>query len=117
MKILVVDDNIDFADTMKDLLELRGHQTGVAYSGAEAVARARSEEFDLILMDLVMPGKDGEVALQELRECEITTPTMIMTAFSEEDHLNRARRMGATYCFTKPIDFDKLEKAIAQIKT
>jgi len=116
MKILVVDDNREFADSLKDLLSLKRYEAEVAYSGSEAMSLVERQHFDLILLDLIMPGQDGITVLGDMARRGIRTPTMVMTAFSEEERLKKARELGARCCLTKPLAFKQLENLIKGTK-
>ncbi len=108
LNILVVDDNRDFCDSLKDILENQGYEALVAYDGETAVALARKERFDLILMDLVMPGMDGVEAIKEIRNMMPGVPVIVITAFGEETIVEEAKHAGIDGKFGKPLDFVEL---------
>lgn len=88
MKILVVDDDIDFADTLADILALAGHQVSSLPSGEEAVEFATQNEYDLILMDVKLPGINGVESTMRIRDHRGEIPVLIMTGYGAEQMLN-----------------------------
>lgn len=104
MKILVVDDNIDFCDSLKDVIELNGHSASCANSGRDALTQMAKDKFDLVLMDLVMPGMDGVTTIREIRKIPTAVPIIIVSAYSDEKLLDEAFKAGATDKINKPVD-------------
>ncbi len=110
-KILVVDDEPDMVEMIKAVLEGAAHQVIAAYNGQEGVEKAKSEKPDAIIMDIMMPVKDGFVACKELKgdpACR-DIPVLILTAVSEHFADSRyAKSMGleldAEDYIDKPID-------------
>ena len=66
-RILVVDDDRDFAESLGDLLEAEGHEVSLAFNGPDAVSRFETEDFDIAFMDVRMPGMSGVEAFLEIR--------------------------------------------------
>ncbi|MBI4296762.1 MAG: response regulator [Chloroflexi bacterium] len=108
LKILVVDDNQDFCESVRDILEAEGHEVQATYDGQSAVELAQKECFGLILMDLVIPGMDGVTAIKAIRKTSPSVPIIVVTAFGEESIIEEAFRAGANKQFGKPIDFNRL---------
>lgn len=81
-RILLVDDEHEFVDLVKTRLESNNYEVIVAYNGNEALDKAQSEKPDLILLDILMPEKDGYNALKELKQIETTknVPVLVVTA-------------------------------------
>jgi len=110
-KILVVDDEPDVVEMLKTALESASHQVVAAYNGQEGIEKARKEKPDAIILDIMMPVKDGFVACKELKEdpaCK-NIPVLILTAVSEHFANTRyAKSMGleldAEDYIDKPID-------------
>jgi two-component system alkaline phosphatase synthesis response regulator PhoP len=110
-KILVVDDEPDMVEMIKAVLEGAAHQVIAAYNGQEGIEKAKSEKPDAIIMDIMMPVKDGFVACKELKgdpACR-NIPVLILTAVSEHFADSRyAKSMGleldAEDYIDKPID-------------
>jgi DNA-binding response OmpR family regulator len=81
LKILVVEDNPDLAANLVDFLEARGHLVDAAGDGPSGLHLASTQHFDVILLDLILPGFDGVTLCLRLRaECGSTTPILMLTA-------------------------------------
>ena len=85
-KILLVDDDADFVDSIKIVLESKDYEVIVASEGEEGLRRAREENPDLILMDVIMPVKDGFTAAEQLKKDPQlgNIPTLMLTAFASK---------------------------------
>jgi two-component system alkaline phosphatase synthesis response regulator PhoP len=85
-KILLVDDDIDFVETTKVILESKPYEVIVAKNGDEGLRKAREEKPDLILLDVIMPVKDGFTAAEQLKKDPQLSkiPTLMLTAFAEK---------------------------------
>ena len=86
--VLVVDDEAGMRETLVDILEGAGYRVAAAADGDDALARVRSEQFDVVVMDIRMPGRDGVAVLHEMGE---PPPQVIMmTAYAVEEQLRQA---------------------------
>ena len=103
MKILVVDDEKTLVKGIKFNLENEGYSVDCAYDGEEAVAKARSDSYDLIILDLMMPKKDGLEACREIRDFS-TVPIIMLTARSEDSDTLMGFESGADDYITKPFN-------------
>lgn len=85
-KILLIDDDVDFVDANKTILEKAGYDVVVAYQGDEGLQKSRNEKPDLILLDVIMPVKDGFSAAEQLKkDPELgKIPVLMLTAFSSK---------------------------------
>ena len=85
-KILIVDDDVDFVESTKIILESKPYEVIVAHEGDEGIRKAREEKPDLILLDVIMPTKDGFTAAEQLKkEPELSKiPVLMLTAFSSK---------------------------------
>ena len=101
-KILVVEDEPYIALGLKSDLALEGYEVEVARDGETAFARARREPFDLILLDVMLPGKDGFAVCRELRHHGIRTPIIMLTAKTQEAEKVLGLQLGADDYVTKP---------------
>lgn len=108
MKILVVDDERVIVKGIKFNLENEGYTVDVGYDGEEAVSKARSENYDLIILDLMMPKKSGLEACQEIRGFS-TVPIIILTARSDKSDLLMGFESGADDYITKPFEIMELK--------
>ena len=101
-KILVVEDEPYIALGLKSDLALEGYQVEVARDGDTAFERARKEPFDLILLDVMLPGKDGFAVCRELRHHGVRTPIIMLTAKTQEAEKVLGLELGADDYVTKP---------------
>ena len=114
-RVLVVDDDPSIIETFGAILKSEGYEVLTASSGRDAVALARQEPVDLILLDLVMPGMDGLAALPQLREARPTAPVVILCADVEPDGEVEAFGSGAVAVLLKPPDVDKLLRMVEEL--
>jgi two-component system response regulator VicR len=112
LKVLVVDDEKPIADILKFNLENEGYQVVCAYDGIEAIELAEKEDPDLILLDLMLPGKDGNEVCREIRKTK-TTPIIMLTAKDSEIDKVLGLELGADDYVTKPFSNREL---IARVK-
>ena len=106
-KILVVEDEPAIALGLKNDLKLEGYSVEVAGDGETALRRAGREVFDLILLDLMLPRKDGLAVCRELRHAGVRTPIIMLTAKAQEAEKVLGLELGADDYVTKP--FSPLE--------
>jgi two-component system, NtrC family, nitrogen regulation response regulator NtrX len=106
--LLIVDDEANTLASLARAFRLAGHEVVVADNVGKALELAKSQPFDLILSDVVMPGKDGLSLLEELKAQGITAPVVMMSGQAHIDMAVRATRLGALDFLEKPISTDKL---------
>ncbi|MBR4425855.1 MAG: response regulator transcription factor [Oscillospiraceae bacterium] len=111
MKLLVVDDEKVLVKGLKFNLEQEGYTVDVCYDGATAVELARMGQYDLVLMDLMMPGKDGLTASKEIREVS-NIPIIMLTARDEERDKLLGFEYGADDYITKPYNILELKARV-----
>ena len=90
MRILVVEDETELADALATGLRREGYAVDVAYDGIEGYDLASSEQFDVIILDLMLPGMDGIEICKKLREQKIHTPILMLTSKSQIFRLLKA---------------------------
>lgn len=108
MKVLLIEDNGDLADGIRTNLEFEGFAVALCDDGATGLAAAQSAQPDLIILDMMLPNKDGFTVLRELRENGIGCPVLCLTARGEEIDKVRALRGGADDYVTKPFGLMEL---------
>ncbi len=111
-KILVVDDEPLIRETVQMVLEKEGHHVSLADGGDQCFSLLGKEEFDIILLDLQMPGMDGLSILKKIREKNFFSAILIMSAKGSIDHAVEAMKHGAADYLQKPFTFDKLRDVI-----
>jgi DNA-binding NtrC family response regulator len=114
-RILVVDDDPRVRESLNDLLIEDGYHVGLAASGEEAIAIAKEEIWDLILLDLKMPGMDGIETLKELKKIIPEAEILMMTAYATVNTAVQAIKEGAFDYLVKPFDPDEIEIQIKKI--
>ena len=102
-KILIIDDEKDNTEIIKDILEDVSYTTMLARSAAEAKAVLAGNDFDLILMDVWMPGQDGISLLSEWYSEGFNTPVVMMSGHAEPSDIVRAMKLGAVDFLKKPL--------------
>lgn len=113
MNILIVEDNNDINKLLAEILESEGYNVKSAYSGTEAIMYLKLQDFDMILLDLMLPGLGGEKILLEIRENK-NMPIIIISA--KDDKLTKIEMLksGADDFISKPFDIDEV---VARVET
>ena len=114
MRILIVEDETRIADFFQRGLRAEGHFPVVANDGESGLALALEGDFDLILLDMMLPGLHGRDICQQLRMGKVNTPLIILSAMDSLDDVIAGLRMGADDYMTKPFSFEEL---LARIET
>src|SRR5215469_10225885 len=112
VKILIVEDEPGIAFGLESDLQAEGYAVAVAGDGVEAVRRAGAESFDLILLDVMLPHKDGFEVCRELRQTGLSTPIVMLTAKSGEFDKVLGLDLGAQDYVTKPFSPRELRARI-----
>ncbi|MBO3698781.1 response regulator transcription factor [Roseivirga sp. E12] len=116
MRILLIEDEAKLAVLVKNGLEKAGHSISVASNAFEGIAQVTAEKFDLILLDIMLPDKNGFDLLKELRSSEIDTPVIFMSALAESEHVIKGLDLGAVDYVKKPFDFEELKARIRNVQ-
>jgi DNA-binding NtrC family response regulator len=106
--LLIVDDEANTLASLSRAFRLAGHEATVCDNPGRALELAKSQSFDLILSDVVMPGKDGLTLLEELKQQGVAAPVVMMSGQAHIEMAVRATRLGALDFLEKPISTDKL---------
>ena len=110
--LLIVDDEASTLASLSRAFRLAGHEATVCDNVAKVIELAKSDHFDMIFSDVVMPGKDGLTFLEELRSLGVTTPVVMMSGQAHIEMAVRATKLGALDFLEKPISTDKLLLAV-----
>ncbi len=120
-KLLVVDDNKSLVEMIKEYFSDHADikVSYEAYDGAEAIRllEAKQEDIDILLLDLIMPNKDGISVLEYMREKNITKKTIVLTSYNTQDMIRKVSELGVNYFMLKPFELDDLERRITQVAT
>jgi signal transduction histidine kinase len=114
-RVLVVEDNLDTSETLRDLLELSGFEVEIAGSGADGVAAARQFHPDVVLCDLGLPGMNGYEVASALRRDPATAATRLiaLTGYGGEEDRRRSHEAGFDVHLTKPVDPGLLRRLLS----
>ena len=113
LRILVVDDNPDMAETLADILELKGFSVHAAASGAEALEILQDQPVDILLTDVKMPGMNGLELYRETRKLYPRLITIFMTAYSADELIQQGMAEGVKTILDKPLDMNFLVRLLS----
>ena len=108
VKVLLVDDEKQFVDTLADRLKMRDLEASTAHNGEEALSSVAQDEPDVIVLDLKMPGSHGIEVLRRIKTAYPNVEVIILTGHGTEKDQEAARNLGAFDYLTKPANIDKL---------
>ena len=112
IKILLVDDEKEFVETLADRIELRDHKAEVALNGEQALKKLDDQIPDVVVLDLKMPGIDGMEVLRRIRKAYPKVQVIMLTGHGSEKHEDEARKLGAFEYLQKPVDIETLMKKV-----
>ena len=116
LRVLVVDDNIDSAETLGELLPLWGHETRLAHDGPQAIEAVREFAPDVVLLDIGLPGMDGfEVARRLRAEGVAVRRLLAMTGYGDEDDRRKAKEAGFDGHLVKPVEPEVLQRLLEEV--
>jgi len=116
LRVLVVDDNVDAAQMLGQLLRLAGHEVSLAHDGPAALAAAAAAPLDLVLLDIGLPGMDGYAVAARLRAAGHAGPALVaITGYGREDDIRRSRDAGFDHHLVKPIDVAQLRRIVLEV--
>ena len=113
-KLLIVDDEIPFTKNLVWLLSRRDYEVEAVHDGASALRKVQEQEFDVVILDLKMPGMDGIATLKELKKKRPDLEVIILTGYASVDTALDGLKLGAYDYATKPVQFSDLEEKIGQ---
>ena len=110
LRVLIVEDHHDSADSLARLVRLAGHEVEVAYSGHIGLLMAERRPPDVVLLDIGLPRLDGYRIAEELRSCDQTKDALIIavTGYSNSDDIQRSKEAGFDLHLVKPISTEEL---------
>ena len=113
-RILLVEDDPNFGSILKEYLMINGYEVTLAKNGIEGFEKFKKEDFDLCLLDVMMPYKDGFTLAKEIREKNETIPLIFLTAKTMKEDVLKGFKIGADDYLSKPFDSEVL---LAKIKS
>jgi DNA-binding response OmpR family regulator len=116
LRVLIVDDDQDFAESLALLIEGRNYKVELAFSGEAAIARFREQDFDITFIDLRLPGKNGLESLLEIHKFKPSARVVIMTGYSVEQLLGQVVEHGTWDVLNKPVDVHQVLEMLENIK-
>lgn len=118
-KVLVVDDNKSLVEMIKEYFNEHPDITISleAYDGAEGIRliEKKQEEYDIVLLDLIMPNKDGIAVLEYMKEKSIDKKVIVLTSYNTQDMIRKVSELGVNYFILKPFELEDLEKRITEV--
>jgi len=114
IKVLLADDEEEFVETLAQRLELRDFSVTTVFSGKSAIDMAEKIDFDVIILDILMPEITGIDALKEIKKFKPLTPVLLLTGEATVENAIKGMKMGAFDFLMKPADTDLLVKKITQ---
>lgn len=111
-RILVIEDEENFRDTLQEILGDAGYEVNISPYLATAIATALSGSYDLIILDLRMPGMDGQEIAGLFRRQDLHTPVLVISGYLTSTIANRLKALGIRYVLSKPVDVPRLIKTV-----
>ena len=111
-QILLVEDDVNFGTVLRDYLQMNGYTVVLARNGLEGFEKFKKNEFDVCILDVMMPYKDGFTLAKEIRSKDKSIPVVFLTAKSMKDDVLKGYKKGADDYLTKPFDADILLKKL-----
>lgn len=115
-RIFIVDDDTDHAESLADVLEMHGYSVAMSFTGEQGVARFRNEDFDVVLMDVKLPGMNGVETFFEFKKIRPNARVLMMTGYSVEQLVAQAVDNGALGILHKPVSVSELLEAVERAK-
>jgi len=107
-QILIIEDEENIARVLQLELEFEGYGTGIAHTGPDGLIKYREQQWDLVLLDLMLPGLNGLDVLRRIRTTEADTPVILLTAKNDVEDKVAGLDLGANDYVTKPFEIDEL---------
>jgi len=116
LRVFIIDDDRDHAESIADVLTMRGFECELAFSGETGLARFRETDFDIVFMDVKLPGMNGVETFMQFRKLKPEVKCMLMTGFSIEQLVAQAVENGALGVLRKPFAIGDLLGVLEQVK-
>ncbi len=115
IKVLVVDDELFVGELLNEYLTLKGYLVNSVSNGQEALAELSKNEFDIILLDIRMPGMNGMEVLKTIKMNSQATRVIMLSAYGDPDTIADALRAGAEYYLQKPMNLKNLVETLESV--
>ncbi len=115
-KLLIVDDDRDFAEGLAEYLVLCGHDVDVAFTGGDGIEAAGNKAYDAVLLDIGLPGPNGVEILLKIRQTTPKVRCFLATGYSADHIVAQGIEAGAIEIMTKPIDAEALSRRLAAVQ-
>ena len=115
MKILLVEDDYSYNESIKEYLELQGYGVDSYYDGESALDAIMSKEYHLLLIDIKMPKLDGHKLMRYIKDADIKTPTIIITSLMDIENISKSYQLGCNDYLKKPFELKELELRIREL--
>jgi DNA-binding response OmpR family regulator len=112
IKILLVDDEQEFVETLSERIRMRDHDSEVALDGEQALKKMDDDLPDVVVLDLKMPGMDGMEVLRKIRKAYPKVQVIMLTGHGSEKDEEEARKLGAFEYLQKPVEIETLMKKV-----
>jgi CheY-like chemotaxis protein len=116
LRLLIVDDNIDAADSLAKLLRFKGHETITVYNAEEALRAAKIFPADIVLLDIDLPDIDGYEVARRIRRNGSISKLVALTGHGKPNDIQQAFDAGFSTHITKPVVFSELEHILSNVK-
>ena len=120
IKVLMIDDNYELVEMVKEYFSSNEsiRVTLIAHDGVEGMKliKEKQDEYDVIILDLIMPRKDGVTVLEEMKELNIDKKVIVLTSYNTQDMIRKVSEMGVSYFILKPFELIDLEKRITELR-
>ncbi len=114
LKVLLIDDEVEFIENISEILQLKGYTVAIAANGEEGINAISEDDFDVIVLDLRMPGLSGMDVLRKIMPSRKTAPeVIILTGFASIDSALEGLQLGAFDYMTKPVKIEALVEKIS----
>ena len=111
-KVLVVDDEKYICDILNEYLSLQGYEVKIAVSGEEALDKFDEDRFDLVLLDVSLPGMSGMDVLARIKKMDAGTGVIMLSGYGDFNIVKEALQTGADHYMQKPMELERLNKLI-----
>jgi CheY-like chemotaxis protein len=117
MRLMVVDDNVDAAETLSALLEMLGHEDSIAHTAQDALATARDSAPRMLFLDIGLPDMDGHELARQLRAAPATAAAVLVavTGYGQPEDRERAMRAGFDHHLVKPVQFAAIQELLTAL--